>query len=80
MRDILRHATHTGRPLGSQDFVEALEELTSRPLAHERFQVSPPGFRDMGSPCRELSPFSLSQFRGALHPSVPGFPATELKA
>jgi len=30
---VLRHCTHTGRPLGSQDFVEALEELTSRPLA-----------------------------------------------
>ncbi len=29
----LRHSTHTGRPLGSQHFVEALEELTSRPLA-----------------------------------------------
>jgi putative transposase len=30
---VLRHSTHTGRPLGSQDFVQALEELTSRPLA-----------------------------------------------
>jgi|SRR5271165_1597687 len=29
----LRHSTHTGRPLGSPDFVAALEELTSRPLA-----------------------------------------------
>ncbi len=29
----LRRSTHTGRPLGSQDFVAALEELTSRPLA-----------------------------------------------
>jgi len=29
----LRHSTHTGRPLGSQDFVEALEELTARQLA-----------------------------------------------
>jgi putative transposase len=29
----LRHFTHTGRPLGSPDFVAKLEELTSRPLA-----------------------------------------------
>jgi DNA-directed RNA polymerase subunit N (RpoN/RPB10) len=29
----LRRATHTGRPLGSPDFVAGLEELTSRPLA-----------------------------------------------
>jgi hypothetical protein len=29
----LRHATHTGRPLGSPDFVADPEELTSRPLA-----------------------------------------------
>ena len=29
----LRHATHTGRPLGSPDFVAGLEELISRPLA-----------------------------------------------
>jgi len=29
----LRQSTHTGRPLGTQDFVEALEELTSRSLA-----------------------------------------------
>src|SRR5208283_2136842 len=29
----LRHSTHTGRPLGSPDFVAALEKLTSRPLA-----------------------------------------------
>lgn len=29
----LRHCTHTGRPLGSPDFVAALEELTFRPLA-----------------------------------------------
>ncbi len=29
----LRRFTHTGRPLGSPDFVAALEELTSRPLA-----------------------------------------------
>lgn len=29
----LRRSTHTGRPLGSPEFVEALEELTSRPLA-----------------------------------------------
>lgn len=29
----LRHSTHTGRPLGSPDFVAGLEELTSRPLA-----------------------------------------------
>ncbi len=29
----LRHSTHTGRPLGSADFVAALERLTSRPLA-----------------------------------------------
>jgi putative transposase len=30
---VLRHSTHTGRPLGSDDFVRALEQLTSRPLA-----------------------------------------------
>lgn len=29
----LRQSTHTGRPLGSPDFVAALEELTARPLA-----------------------------------------------
>jgi putative transposase len=29
----LRHSTHTGRPLGTPDFVAGLEELTSRPLA-----------------------------------------------
>ncbi len=29
----LRHSTHTGRPLGSADFVAGLEALTSRPLA-----------------------------------------------
>jgi REP-associated tyrosine transposase len=29
----LRHSTHTGRPLGTPDFVTALEELTARPLA-----------------------------------------------
>ena len=28
----LRHSTHTGRPLGSPEFVAGLEELTSRPL------------------------------------------------
>jgi len=28
----LRHSTHTGRPLGSAEFMTALEELTSRPL------------------------------------------------
>ena len=28
----LRRATHTGRPLGSRDFVAGLEELISRPL------------------------------------------------
>jgi putative transposase len=32
----LRHSTHTGRPLGTEDFVKALEELTSRPLAPRR--------------------------------------------
>ena len=31
--DRLRHSTHTGRPLGSADFVAGLEELTSRSLA-----------------------------------------------
>jgi putative transposase len=29
----LRHSTHTGRPLGTPEFVTALEESTSRPLA-----------------------------------------------
>jgi len=29
----LRHSTHTGRPLGSEDFVQALEQSTSRQLA-----------------------------------------------
>jgi putative transposase len=28
----LRHSTHTGRPLGSPEFVAGLEELTSRAL------------------------------------------------
>jgi hypothetical protein len=29
----LRQSTHTGRPLGSPEFVAALEQLTLRPLA-----------------------------------------------
>jgi len=29
----LRHSTHTGRPLGSPEFVAELEVLTLRPLA-----------------------------------------------
>ena len=32
----LRHSTHTGRPLGAPEFVAALEEITSRPLAPRR--------------------------------------------
>jgi hypothetical protein len=34
-------------------------------------------FCDMCSPDRELSPLSLSQFWGALHPSVPDFSNSE---
>jgi len=29
----LRQSTHTGRPLGTPEFVAALEQLTLRPLA-----------------------------------------------
>jgi putative transposase len=32
----LRCSTHTGRPLGNPDFLAALEDLTSRPLAPRR--------------------------------------------
>src|SRR6202451_3194 len=32
-------------------------------------------FCDMCSPCRELSPLSLSQFWGALHPTLPASPS-----
>src|SRR5580765_6855458 len=32
----LRQSTHTGRPLGSPDFVAALEELTARALARRK--------------------------------------------
>ena len=36
----LRQSTHTGRPLGTADFVAALEELTSRPLAPRKGRAS----------------------------------------
>jgi len=32
----LRHSTHTGRPLGSQEFMAAVEELTSRRLVSRK--------------------------------------------
>ena len=32
----LRHSTHTGRPLGSPEFVATLEQLTSRALAPQK--------------------------------------------
>jgi putative transposase len=32
----LRQSTHTGRPLGSGEFVASLEQLTSRPLAPQK--------------------------------------------
>jgi len=32
----LRHSTHTGRPLGTPEFLSALETLTSRPLARRK--------------------------------------------
>ena len=32
----LRRATHTGRPLGTAEFVQALEKLTLRPLAPQK--------------------------------------------
>jgi len=52
----LRHSTHTGRPLGSQDFVEALEELTARPLAPRK------GGRPKkpASDCRQASLISVA--------------------
>ena len=32
----LRHCTHTGRPMGSREFLAELEEATSRPLIRGR--------------------------------------------
>jgi putative transposase len=32
----LRRATHTGRPLGTAEFVADLEKLTARPLAPQK--------------------------------------------
>jgi putative transposase len=52
----LRHSTHTGRPLGSQDFVQVLEQLTSRPLAPRK------GGRPKKPPadCRQASLISVA--------------------
>ena len=52
----LRQSTHTGRPLGSPDFVAALEESTSRPLAPRK------GGRPKkpAADCRQPSLFSVA--------------------
>ena len=54
--NILRHSTHTGRPLGSPEFVAGLEELTSRPLAPRK------GGRPKkpASDCRQASLISVA--------------------
>ena len=52
----LRHSTHTGRPLGSPDFVAGLEQLTSRPLAPRKGERP----KKPSGDCRQASLISVA--------------------
>jgi len=54
--NVLRHSTHTGRPLGSQDFLGALEQLISRPLAPRKGGRP----RKPAAECRQASLISVA--------------------
>ncbi len=71
MRDVLRHATPTERPLGSQHFVQALEELTSRPLSPRKGGRP----RKPAADCRQSRPYlDRLVFQEIGEPPVPRLP------
>ncbi len=72
----LRQSTHTGRPLGTADFVAALEELTSRPLAPRKGRASQETFNGPQTKRTHIGrlTFCLGSEKRVNVPSVPRFP------
>ena len=72
----LRQSTHTGRPLGTADFVAALEELTSRPLAPRKGRATQQTFNGPQTKRTHIGrlTFCLGSEKRVNVPSVPRFP------
>jgi hypothetical protein len=72
----LRQSTHTGRSLGTADFVAALEELTSRPLAPRKGRASQETFNGPQTKRTHIGrlTFCLGSEKRVNVPSVPRFP------